>query len=102
MEWSAQLAALDLHADLDTTLPTNRVLALFAQALQDAYRRGRSDEREQIARAIEAEADATPDAEDARVTRDLALLVRADFSYEDAERLEAEAQVAEHPAKARP
>ncbi|MEF2073536.1 ParB/RepB/Spo0J family partition protein [Consotaella aegiceratis] len=59
--------------------------------------RARADERQRIARQIEEEADVTPCQEDANVTRGLATLVRAGFSYDDAERLEtdAEAQAAE-------
>jgi hypothetical protein len=39
-------------------------------------------ERERIAKALEDEADVTPCEEDANVTRELALLVMADFSYD--------------------
>lgn len=92
MEWSAHLAALELHRCLDLCDTTRQLLDLFAQELQAAYDRGKADERERIARAIDAEADVTPDREDRAVTRGLAWLVRADFSYEDAERLEAEAE----------
>lgn len=44
-------------------------------------------ERERIALCLEDEADLTLCAEDAMVTRSNARLVRADFSYEDAERM---------------
>ncbi|BCH33199.1 hypothetical protein MesoLjLc_51290 [Mesorhizobium sp. L-8-10] len=44
-------------------------------------------ERERIAQALDDEADTTPCMEDAKVVRDCARLVRADFSYEEAERL---------------
>ncbi len=47
-----------------------------------------SAERERIATCLEEEADLIPCAEDAEVTRGNALLVRADFSYEEADRLE--------------
>ncbi len=46
-------------------------------------------ERERIASALDAEAETTPDPEDAKVVRDCALLVRADFSYDGAESLAA-------------
>ncbi len=45
-------------------------------------------ERERIAAAIDGEAEVCPCHEDAQVLRDTALLVRANFSYEDAEQLE--------------
>lgn len=48
-------------------------------------------ERERIAAALDEEAETTPCAEDAAVVRDCARLVRADFSYEAAERLAEEA-----------
>lgn len=44
-------------------------------------------ERERIAKALDEEADLSQCAEDAVVVRDCARLVRADFSYEEAERL---------------
>jgi hypothetical protein len=44
-------------------------------------------ERERIAAALNDEADLIPCAEDAEVTRSNARLVRADFSYEEADRL---------------
>lgn len=44
----------------------------------------RADEREKIAKELEAEADMLPCAEDANVTRSNAALVRAKFSYEAA------------------
>lgn len=47
----------------------------------------RMKERERIAAALDEEADVIPCAEDAMVTRSNARLVRADFSYEDADRL---------------
>lgn len=95
MEWSANLAALDLHRGLNLTDTNRHVLATFTEALKAAYERGWADQRQRIVEGIEAEADATPDPEDAGVTRGLAWLVRADFSYEDAERLEAEAEATE-------
>lgn len=51
-------------------------------------------ERERIAKALEEEADMTPCSEDAVVVRDCARLVRANFSYEDAERLAEETPTA--------
>lgn len=45
-------------------------------------------EKHRIANALEDEADLTPCSEDAMVTRSNARLVRADFSYDEAERLE--------------
>lgn len=94
MEWDAHQAAIELHRCLDLRDTVKDVRNLFAQELQAAYDRGKADERDRIARAIDAEADVTPDHEDQAVTRGLAWLVRADFSYEDAERLEAEAESA--------
>ncbi|WP_375590168.1 hypothetical protein ABWH89_04885 [Hoeflea alexandrii] len=47
----------------------------------------RADEREKIASDLDYEASITPCAEDAVVVRDCARLVRANFSYEEAERL---------------
>lgn len=44
-------------------------------------------ERDRIAEALDYEASVTPCAEDAVVVRDCARLVRADFSYEEAEKL---------------
>ena len=49
-----------------------------------------AETRERCAAALDEEADLIPCAEDAMVTRSNARLVRADFSYEDAERLESE------------
>ena len=43
--------------------------------------------REQIAARLDEEADLTPCEEDAKVVRDCALLVRTNFSYDEAERL---------------
>lgn len=53
-----------------------------------------AETRERIAAALDEEADLIPCAEDAMVTRSNARLVRANFSYEDAERLEAEEDAA--------
>ena len=50
----------------------------------------RIEERERIAAAIESEANVCPCEEDAKVLRETATLVRANFSYEDAERLRCE------------
>lgn len=48
MEWSAHLAALDLHRGLDVTETSRHTLATFAEALQAAYMRGRSDAIDQL------------------------------------------------------
>lgn len=47
----------------------------------------RADERERIAKALDAEADVIPCQEDAMITRSCARLVRTNFSYDDADRL---------------
>lgn len=47
----------------------------------------RAEERERIIQGLEDEAEATPCEEDAMVVADCALLVRADFSYDEADRL---------------
>lgn len=57
-----------------------------APAPSDGLREAVEAERERIAVALEAEADLLPCAEDAAVTRSNAALIRADFSYEDADR----------------
>ena len=49
-------------------------------------------ERKRIANRLAEEADLSPCAEDAAVYRGAAWLVRADFSYEEAERLEIAAE----------
>ena len=49
-------------------------------------------ERERIAKGLAGEADLVPCSEDASVYRSAAWLVRGDFSYEEAERLEIEAE----------
>jgi hypothetical protein len=46
-------------------------------------------ERERIARAVDYEAEVCPCEEDAKVLRGTSRLIRANFSYDDAERLEA-------------
>ena len=45
------------------------------------------EERERIASALDYEASTIPCTEDAMVTRSNARLIRANFSYEDAEKL---------------
>ena len=50
-----------------------------------AFDNGKHVERERIAMALDSEADVIPCEEDALVFRSCAKLVRADFSYEDAE-----------------
>lgn len=51
-------------------------------------------ERERIANRLEEESDLAPCKEDGAVYRSAAWLVRADFSYEEAERLEIAAESA--------
>ena len=58
-------------------------IAAHPAALQEA----RNAERERIAIALDEEANTTPCEEDAKVVRDCARLVRADFSYDAAEAL---------------
>lgn len=62
------------------------------EAIKQAVGRAKSAERERIAVALMAEADASPCEQDAQVLRDSAWLVRADFSYEEADRLQSAAQ----------
>lgn len=52
----------------------------------------KTKERERIAAALEAEGDNSPCAEDGSVYRSAAWLVRGDFSYEEAERLQIAAE----------
>lgn len=54
-------------------------------------------ERERIAKGLEAEAENSPCAEDASVHRGAAWLVRADFSYEEADRLQTAAEQTVQP-----
>lgn len=61
-----------------------------------------ANERERIAAAIEHEADVCPCGEDAAVLRSTAALVRADFSYDDAEKLKMAAEVATEIRKGQP
>lgn len=63
-------------------------------AVFDAMRAAAMIERERIAKGLETEADNSPCAEDASVHRGAAWLVRADFSYEEADRLQTEAEAA--------
>ena len=67
-------------------LLAHRRTSQSAPAPSDALREAVEAERERIAVALEAEADLLPCAEDAAVTRSNAALIRADFSYEDADR----------------
>ena len=60
----------------------------FSRALAAERERATLAERERISKALDDEADVIPCAEDAMVTRGNALLVRADFSYEEADRIE--------------
>lgn len=64
----------------------NRRASQAAPAPSDGLREAVEAERERIAVALETEADILPCAEDAAVTRSNAALIRADFSYEDADR----------------
>lgn len=63
-----------------------RAALITTPAPSDGLREAVEAERERIAVALEAEADLLPCAEDAAVTRSNAALIRADFSYEDADR----------------
>ncbi len=87
------------HAIGPVSQSSERIAAPPAEAIAAYVDHIRRQERERIARAIEAEADMTACDEDAGVTRGLAWLVRADFSYEDAERLQDEAEAAERRAQ---
>lgn len=60
------------------------------EALRTKLETVEAETRERIAAALDEEVDLIPCAEDAMVTRSNARLVRANFSYEDAERLEVE------------
>lgn len=62
---------------------TNHKLVEFAKRVA-------ATEKERIAKLVEYEASVTPCYEDAVVTRDLATLIRVEFSYEDAERYDLE------------
>ena len=66
--------------------PVLRAALITTPAPSDGLREALEAERERIAVALEAEADLLPCAEDAAVTRSNAALIRADFSYEDADR----------------
>ena len=55
-------------------------------------------ERARIVKALKEEASLTPCPEDAAVTYENALLVQANFSYEERDRLRAESEVAARPA----
>ena len=59
-------------------------------------------ERDRIANYLEAEADLAPCKEDGEVYRSAAWLVRADFSYEEAERLEVAAEQGFGPEETKP
>lgn len=73
-----------IAADVDAAL--RKQDELHAPAPSDGLREAVEAERERIAVALETEADLLPCAEDAAVTRSNAALIRADFSYEDADR----------------
>lgn len=59
------------------------VLLCIAKAIHDAV----MAERAMIVARLLEEAELTPCGEDAMVTRSIAFLIKADFSYEEAERL---------------
>ena len=67
-------------------LLAHRRASQAASTPSDGLREPIEAERERIAVALETEADLLPCAEDAAVTRSNAALIRADFSYEDADR----------------
>lgn len=68
---------------------SNGSVQYIAAALAKAEQDGIAAERERIVKALEEEADLIPCAEDAMVTRANARLIRADFSYEEADKLAA-------------
>jgi hypothetical protein len=70
-----------------------RVKMLAAREFCEGWFQAADHEKERIAQALEYEASVTPCSEDAMVTRSNATLIRADFSYEDAERISQEAVV---------
>ena len=75
---------------------TDGAAEAFAEltALRTKLETVEAETRERIAAALDEEADLIPCAEDAMVTRSNARLVRANFSYEEAERLEVEEDAA--------
>lgn len=81
-------AALDeAAADCCRTVAERDAALARAEKAETALETVISDERNRIADHIEDEAGMTPCPEDAGVLRDCAWLVRADFSYDEAERL---------------
>jgi hypothetical protein len=75
-------------------------LATLRESLAKAEGEARAKERERIARAIEDEAETTPCEEDAAVIAGLATLVRADFSYDEADQYEDKLDASESRAAA--
>ena len=81
---------LDIPADIQKTVDDimSEVVANgWDWSTEQCMARAVLAERERIAQAMEYEASVTPCSEDAMVTRSNATLVRANFSYEDAERI---------------
>lgn len=76
---------------IDVQYPTYAIEAFFDGAA--------AVERERIAKGLESEADHSPCPEDASVHRGAAWLVRGDFSYEQAERLQIAAEASEQPSQ---
>lgn len=81
-ELTALRATLDAAMRSELATARERIAALEG-VLTEAV----AVERERIAVALDSEGDVCPCAEDAIVIRDCARLVRADFSYEDADTL---------------
>ena len=73
---------------LKSVIKHRDVVDVIAKAIHDAV----MAERERIVACLLEEAELTPCGEDAMVTRSNAFLIKADFSYEEAERLSEEAE----------
>jgi len=71
-----------------TQLAEHDIAPAIAKAIHDAV----MAERARIVALLLEEAELTPCGEDAMVTRSNAFLIKADFSYEEAERLSEEAE----------
>lgn len=71
-----------------TRAERDRMAGDIAKAIHDAV----MAERARIVALLLEEAELTPCGEDAMVTRSNAFLIKADFSYEEAERLSEEAE----------
>lgn len=77
-------AAFSVAAAVEgTSEPSVRAVSAIAKAIHDAV----MAERARIIARLLEEAELTPCGEDAMVTRSNAFLIKADFSYEEAERL---------------